>query len=92
MRSICGSDITNSVPGWTSPTTATISSTPGLVPARCVAVLPVVADAEGGWVMTECRDCGLTVKHVGDGVWIDHTQGDCCWQTNEPHRPDEDKS
>ena len=40
--------------------------------------------------MTECRDCGLPIKHVGDGVWIDHTQGDCCWQTNEPHRPAED--
>ena len=40
--------------------------------------------------MTECRDCGLTVKHAGNGVWIDHTQNDCCWQTNEPHRPGED--
>ena len=40
--------------------------------------------------MTECRDCDLTIKHVGDGVWIDYTQSDSCWQTDKPHRPGED--
>ena len=35
----------------------------------------------------ECVDCGQQIKHVGDGVWIDHTQGDCCFETNEVHRP-----
>ena len=35
----------------------------------------------------ECLDCGQQIKHVGDGVWIDHTQGDCCFETNEVHRP-----
>ena len=37
--------------------------------------------------MTECRDCGTEIKHVGDGVWIDNTKGDCCWETDECHRP-----
>jgi hypothetical protein len=40
--------------------------------------------------MTKCRDCNQTIKYVGDGVWIDHTQGDCCPQTNESHNPSDD--
>ena len=39
--------------------------------------------------MTACVDCGLQIKHVGENVWIDNTQGDCCYVTNETHRPQE---
>jgi len=37
--------------------------------------------------MAKCQSCRTEIKHVGDGVWIDSTQGDCCWVTNEPHLP-----
>lgn len=33
-----------------------------------------------------CLDCGTDLFYVGDHIWIDKSQGDCCWETNEPHR------
>jgi len=37
--------------------------------------------------MTTCKDCGQVIKHAGNNVWIDHTQGDCCYVTDKSHRP-----
>ena len=37
--------------------------------------------------MTTCKDCGQVIKHCGQGVWIDDTQGDCCYVTDRSHRP-----
>lgn len=37
--------------------------------------------------MITCKDCGQVIKHAGNNVWIDHTQGDCCYITNESHQP-----
>ena len=48
-----------------------------------------VCQEHGEWTMTACVDCGLQIKHVGENVWIDNTQGDCCYVTDETHRPQE---
>ena len=40
--------------------------------------------------MTTCNTCNQTIKHVGDGVWIDYMQSDCCPQTSELHNPSDD--
>jgi len=37
--------------------------------------------------MRTCETCGLIIKHVGDDVWIDNIQGECCRTTSKPHQP-----
>lgn len=34
-----------------------------------------------------CRNCGTVLKYAGAQTWIDGTQGDVCWNTDEPHHP-----
>ena len=33
-----------------------------------------------------CIDCKQQFKHVGNNVWVDDTDGDCFFETNEIHR------
>jgi hypothetical protein len=40
-------------------------------------------------MMPACGNCGSVIKHVGDGVWIDNMQGECCRLTEKTHYPQE---